>query len=156
MRENLESLIKKCGLEENVFLLGHQDNVFSYLNAADCFVLSSMHEGLPNVVLEAKAVGLPISSVDCDTGPREILAPELSYNESISYPYQTGRHVIVEPLSGDQIFENTETKPLDSAERSLASAMNKKIKKGFEENEFEYDDRFDPQRVINQWVELIK
>lgn len=155
LQEKLEKLIADCDIEKNVFLLGHQDNVFSFLKASDCFVLSSMHEGLPNVVLEAKAVGLPIISVDCDTGPREILAPDLSYNENISYPHEVGRHVIVEPLSGKQTSESAETKPLEPAEKLLAQTMKNKVVEGFEKKQFEHDERFDPERVIEQWVEIL-
>lgn len=64
----LLQLIKKLNLETEVFLLGRKKNVFKYLLKAKLFVLSSDYEGLPNVMLEAMAAGLPIISTDYFTG----------------------------------------------------------------------------------------
>ncbi len=59
-RRNLETLIKKSGLEETVFLAGFVENAAEYLKAFDIFVLPSLKEGLPYVLLEAGMAQLPI------------------------------------------------------------------------------------------------
>lgn len=150
----LEKLIEKCGLENNVFLLGHQDNVFSYLSSSDCFVLSSLHEGLPNAILEAKTVGLPIIATDCDTGPREILAPKLDVTADISYPHKADKHVVIGPLSGNQIFQSPENKSLEDSERMLARVMKSKINKKQKNKKFNRDSRFEPEKTANEWLKL--
>lgn len=74
LRSELEQLIKELKLENNVLLPGRVNNTSEYLDKAKIFVLSSIVEGMPNVLLEALQHGLPCISTEC--GAREILAPD--------------------------------------------------------------------------------
>ena len=65
--------IKQFKLEESVKLLGFQSNPYSILKQADGIILSSRHEGFPNVLLEANALGIPIFSNQCPGGINEIV-----------------------------------------------------------------------------------
>ena len=60
-------------LENVVKLIGYKKNPEPYIRASDVFVLSSMYEGLPNVLLEALYLKKYIISSNCPTGPKEIL-----------------------------------------------------------------------------------
>lgn len=60
---------KALGIEKSVLFLGKTTEVASYLQAMDAFILPSLHEGLPVVIVEALAVGLPC--VVADTVSRE-------------------------------------------------------------------------------------
>jgi glycosyltransferase involved in cell wall biosynthesis len=73
-RPQLEALIKELGLEADVQLLGYMQNPYAYLARSAVFVLSSAWEGLPTVLIEAMALGIPVVSTDCESGPSEILA----------------------------------------------------------------------------------
>lgn len=72
-RAELEALISGLGLDDVVKLLGYVDNPLKYFSQADIFVLSSLVEGLPNVLVEAMMCGCTPVSTDCPTGPREVL-----------------------------------------------------------------------------------
>jgi glycosyltransferase involved in cell wall biosynthesis len=62
MRNELQSMISAMGLEDSVRLLGHQKDPRLFLESLDGFVLSSLREGLPNVILEALSMGTPVVS----------------------------------------------------------------------------------------------
>jgi glycosyltransferase involved in cell wall biosynthesis len=64
MRDEVESALDASGLTDNVMLLGVRDDVPDLLRAMDVFVLTSLWEGLPRVVLQALATGLPVVAYD--------------------------------------------------------------------------------------------
>lgn len=72
-RPSLEALIETLGLRERVALPGFQHNPYAWLARARLFVLSSAWEGSPNVLTEALALGVPVVSTDCPSGPSELL-----------------------------------------------------------------------------------
>lgn len=72
-RPKLEALVRKLGLEEDVAMPGFVENPYKYMKRAGVFVLSSKWEGLPTVLIEAMALGTPVVSTHCPSGPREIL-----------------------------------------------------------------------------------
>ena len=55
-------------MQDKVFLLGKKENVKDFLLGADCFVMSSNYEGMPNALLEAMSIGLPVICTDVKTG----------------------------------------------------------------------------------------
>jgi glycosyltransferase involved in cell wall biosynthesis len=72
-RENLQRLVDELDLAASVQLPGRVPSTAPWMARADLFVLSSRREGLPAVLIEALAIGLPIVSTRCPSGPDEIL-----------------------------------------------------------------------------------
>jgi glycosyltransferase involved in cell wall biosynthesis len=60
LQSQLPDLARRMGLTNDVSFLGFRADVPSLLAAADAFVLASRYEGLPNVVMEALAAGVPV------------------------------------------------------------------------------------------------
>lgn len=72
-RAKLEQLVTELELGEWVSLPGFVKDPVSLMARAATFALSSVREGLPTVLIEALATGVPVVSTDCESGPREIL-----------------------------------------------------------------------------------
>ncbi len=72
-KQAIQDLIDVKNLNSVVFLQGFADNPFAWMKQADLFVLSSIIEGLPMVLLEALACGCQMVSTDCPFGPSEVL-----------------------------------------------------------------------------------
>lgn len=76
-RNDLEELISNLQLSDKVFLPGNISNIFEHIKIAKLFVLSSDYEGMPNALIEAMCIGLPVISTKV-SGAKEII--ENNYN----------------------------------------------------------------------------
>ena len=64
LAENIHRTVQRAGLQDSVRFLGLRDDVPRLLQAMDCFLLPSKFEGLPLVLVEAQAAGLPCLAAD--------------------------------------------------------------------------------------------
>lgn len=60
LRKHLNELVVRMGIEKHVIFAGHRDHVYDLIHAMDIFVLPSLHEGIPMVLLEALALERPV------------------------------------------------------------------------------------------------
>tara|TARA_B110000196_G_scaffold319651_1_gene338363 strand:- start:1289 stop:2401 length:1113 start_codon:yes stop_codon:yes gene_type:complete len=72
-KDELIKYAKKNKFSKNFFLFDFKKNPFPYLSKSDLFILTSNYEGLPNVLIEALSLNIPVISTNSPTGPREIL-----------------------------------------------------------------------------------
>ena len=160
LREDLEELISGLGLVNNVHLLGEQENVFPFLKKCDCFVMSSLWEGLPLVLIEALSVNLPVISTDCKTGPLEILCGKLGLDEALNYPQYCKYGILSKPFINKFNFKTLEQEPLDKSEIMLSELMiqfieEKGLKERYSKGRNKSDD-FDAENIIRTWEDIIK
>ncbi len=72
----IQQKIDKHGLQQEIKIFPYTKNVYPLLRNALFLVLTSRYEGFPMVLIEALSVGTPVISVDCQTGPSEIIQHE--------------------------------------------------------------------------------
>lgn len=95
-RVKYEEIIKEHGLEKDVYFTGFQNNPYKYMTRCQMYVLSSVSEGFPNVLPEAMVLGLPVLSVNCYSGPAEILMDEPDYRR-VTDAYETCAYGVLTP-----------------------------------------------------------
>jgi glycosyltransferase involved in cell wall biosynthesis len=72
-RARLETQASQLGIEQYVDFLGYKENPFPYVAQADLFVLSSRWEDPGHAIIEAAALGTPIVTTDCPSGPSDLV-----------------------------------------------------------------------------------
>ena len=72
-KNELLSKIREKGLEKNILFKGITKNIYDIYKDYSFLVMTSRFEGLPTVLLEAKANLLPLISFNCNTGPSDII-----------------------------------------------------------------------------------
>lgn len=112
--KQLKHLCVAQRVEQSVDFVGRMDNPYKYMKNATIVVMSSLHEGFPNVLVEALATGAAIVSVDCLSGPRELLSPsmEKSVNDVVY-----GEYGILTPAFKTEMAEE------NASENLLAQGM---------------------------------
>ena len=69
-------LAEALGISDAVSFPGVKKNPFPYLALGRMYVMTSINEGFPNVLVEAMSLGIPVISANCMTGPAEILSDD--------------------------------------------------------------------------------
>lgn len=111
-KNNLLNLIKKFGLEKNVFLVGRKDNPEEFMKCSDILVLSSIAEGFGLVLVEAMQNGLTPVSTDCPSGPSEIIKNEYGYLCSRKNPFdllEAIKRGLKSPIPPDLLMRRAES-----------------------------------------------
>ena len=78
LTEKLRNLATNLGIGDRTYFLGFHSNPWKFISKADVFVLSSDHEAMPNVLVEAMACRTPVVSTRAPVGPESIIVDEES------------------------------------------------------------------------------
>lgn len=122
---------ERLGVASRVVIIDFDSNPYKYMRCATIFVLPSLTEGFPNVLIEAMACGCPVVAFDCPTGPREILGTS-EYGE------------LVEHMNLEALAERI-NKLLSSDER-LSHLKEQGATRAT---------HYDANRIVEQWVNIL-
>jgi glycosyltransferase involved in cell wall biosynthesis len=131
LRKTMENMTRELGVEKHVKFLGIRRDIPQLMNAADAYVMSSEWEGMPMVLLEASACGLPI------------VATNVGGNAEIVLDGQTG--FLVPPKSPEALSQAM-LRMMDLPEE-VREKMGKQARKHIESN-------FSLDRIVDCWEAL--
>ncbi len=150
----LEGLIEKHGLEDQVELLGFKDNPYQYLYNANLYVLSSKFEGFPNGMTEAMACGLPIVSVNCLSGPLEILAPNQIGSNDVEEIYEGSYGILIPRYTDDELYDKVNLGDIKMAAAIEMILEDKDKAKFYQEKSSERVADFHVSAIAKEWLKL--
>lgn len=131
-RPKLEEQVEILGLAERVSLPGAVGNIGEWYESADLYVMTSRFEGFPNTLLEALSYGLAAVSVDCETGPGDIIRHEV---DGLLVP-QDDHRALVDALAYLMVDEG--------------------LRKQYGQRAKEAAQRFAPERIADMWENLFR
>lgn len=126
--EKYKALARELQIEERIWFTGLKKNPFPYLAKGKAYVLSSISEGLPNALVEALSLALPVISVNCLSGPAEILHENWQEAEEKKEYFEADYGILTPAVSQTPDFQakwQNEGKliKLEKEEEILAEAM---------------------------------
>ena len=157
LKQYFINLTQKLNLENDVYLLGFQENPFKFISRSSVFALPSLSEGFVMVLLEAIACGVPVVSSDCRSGPREILAPDTDPSKQTMTPEFAEFGILVPVPDGTQYKPED---PLTKEEEILAEVLvnvlsDRKIQNKYKALGPQRAHAFDVDKITSKWINLI-
>lgn len=141
--KEVKFLAEKNGINHFIHFLGPKKNPYKYIKRASMLVSSSYSEGLPGVLIESLALGIPVISTNSSEGVWDILRCKDSYVKNLSSLKFTSDGIIT-PNTGDDEFD----------ENLLAEAIKKYNKHDFNVT-FMFRSLVSPKSVVSQYLELL-
>lgn len=129
MQEQLEQKRKDLGLTGHVTIEPFTKAIVEKFLGSAIYLMTSRYEGLPMVLLEAKACGLPIITFDCPTGPRELI------NDNDGF---------LIPMNDNKLFR----------EKLELLMRNADLRKQMGQNAFKNIDIYRPEQIFRHWETL--
>lgn len=123
LKAEIQQVVNKIGLSEEVLMPGFISNPYPIIANADVLVISSLHEALPNVLVEALACQCPVVSTACG-GPEEILGYG-KYGHLVPIgDHEAMAAAIVKVLKGDKRLATPEWLEQFSVDRNIDAYLN--------------------------------
>ena len=141
----------------DVYFFGAVHNPYKYIMHAFLFLFTSLWEGFGNVLIESMAVGTPVISSDCNSGPREILAPHSNLSDVAKDIEFEEFGILMPPFSKNLDFSSR-------ADEHILHLWKKAIMTLYDDKSLYIDYRkramkrardFDLENIMGKWYRLI-
>lgn len=132
-RTELEELVKELNMNAKIKLPGIENDIISKIYDAKMFILSSNYEGMPNALIEAMALGIPVISTDCPCGgPKELILD--------------GENGFLVEVNNEEMLLKMMLKLAEDADLQLK----------FSNYKNEFRDRVNPNIINEEWENFLK
>lgn len=130
--EKMQKLTEEENLTHNVLFMGSTNKPEYAMIDSEVFVLTSDYEGIPNTIIEAMSVGMPVVSTDCDPG---------------------GARLLIE--NGVNGFIVPKNKPQAIAEKIIEIFSSQELREKFSTEAAKITECFTEEKIAKQWLDYI-
>lgn len=125
--DHYKKLAKDLKIADVIYFAGMQKQPYQYLKKGEVYLLTSQNEGFPNALVEGMALGLAAVSVNCKTGPAEILL-EKKYMDLAEHEKEKGQTAVAYGKYGILIpvmekERNLDAEDISEEERNMARVV---------------------------------
>ncbi len=155
LKNDFQMLIDSLDLKNNIAILDFNNNIYKYMYNSKLFILPSLYEGMPNVLLEALVCSLPVIATDSFGGTSEILSKKYKsfYVKDISY---SDYGILISNFKLDYNLDLN----LSKEENMLADTIielfnNKKLYDKYKKRCLKGSVRFSKNKILKKWKDII-
>lgn len=159
--ESYKKLAAELGISAAVCFAGMQTEPYKFLKKGEVYLLTSLNEGFPNALVEGMALGLAAVSVDCMTGPAEILLEDENAKWSHEKNKKTdviyGEYGILVPVMSKE--RDLDANNISEEEKRMAQVvtdlmLNKDLLKKYQKAAFKRAQIFTYENYVEQFLKL--
>jgi Glycosyltransferase len=132
LREELSRLIQSLNMDDRIILYGRTNDVINQIRTSSLFVLTSDHEGMPNALVEAMVLGLPVIATDCPCG-------------GVRYLIEDNVNGKLIPIGNQKALEDAMTEMLQDKTKA----------EKFAQNAVKIIEKVEPSKIYGQWEDYI-
>ena len=153
--ELYKKMITDNHLENNIFMIPFDSNPYKYMKRAGMLVLNSIHEGFPNVILEAMACGLPVIATDCYGGTSEILDETFELSR-IKKRKEAKYGILIPPPKYKEYNQKKITRNEEELKKAILLLLsNQKLKEHYQNMSKKRVQDYKKNEIIKMWNEII-
>lgn len=150
-----QKMIVDNHLENNVFMIPFDSNPYKYMKRAGMLILNSVHEGFPNVILEAMVCGLPVIATDCYGGTSEILDETFDLSR-IEQMKEAKYGILIPPPKYKEYNQKKITRNEEELKKAILLLLsNQKLKEHYQNMSKKRVQDYSIDKIIKMWNEII-
>lgn len=142
-------------IDYDVYLLGFEPNPFRFMNKSELLLFPSTFEGFPNTIIEAMQSKLAVVAADCESGPREIIAPHTPPDNHTTTTIHYDYGILAPSLPSSLIEESIDEVVIQEWEKAVVTLLDdEQLRNKYIANGLKRATDFEKEIILKEWEGL--